>query len=117
MSAPAIPIHVSRHAVWRAYERFPGFDPALIDVEIRDAFARGRVSPRKPPGVRNDDDAACVYAWTPDGFRVYVITPHYDETSLAVKTVLKSTLDPTWCEDGRLVIEKTTRTPGYWGKR
>jgi len=117
MSSPAIRITVTAHAIWRAYERFPGFDPYDIDAEIRAAFRAGRVSPRKPQGVLNDDDPGCLYAWTPDGYRVYVITPHTSGKSLAVKTTIKTTLAPGWEKGKRLPdVEKVTHTPGYWGK-
>lgn len=118
MSSPAIRIHVSTHAVWRAYDRFPGFDPLDIEPEIREAFRSGRVSPRKPAGVLNDDDPGCLYAWTADGHRVYVLTVHANGMSIAVKTAIKTTLAPDWAKDERLVIERLPpSSPDAWGRR
>lgn len=87
-----VPISVSDHAYWRAAERFPWFDTATIEDEIRAALREKRVSQAVPPGVTNDADPNCLYAWTPDGRRIYVLTVNRFEEgrNFAVKTVLRA---------------------------
>jgi len=71
-------IHVSDHAMWQAAERFPRFDTALIEPEIRAAMREGRlVTDRRALGLeaRYYDDVS-LYAWTelPAGqLRVYAL--------------------------------------------
>lgn len=93
MGAPRydVPVHVTKHAVWRAYERFAGFDTTLIAGEVVDALRAGRVSTSRPPGVWSAELPDCLYVWTPDGDRVYVITPnrYCRNANFAVKTALR----------------------------
>ena len=68
-------LDVSDHAMWRAAERFPGFDVALIDREVRDAIKARRIShDRRVAGLTagwsSTDDRFC---WTEDGERVYAV--------------------------------------------
>lgn len=64
-------VKVIRHAKERAAERFPGFKLARISDEVRDALDAGRLSARKPSGLVRGDFPNGLYAWTPDGQRVY----------------------------------------------
>lgn len=94
MGAPPrydVPVHVTKHAVWRAYERFPGFDTTQIVAEVVDALRDGRVSASRPPGIWSDELPDCLYVWTADGSRVYVITPNRFRrfADFAVKTALR----------------------------
>jgi hypothetical protein len=82
---------ISVHARERARERFPCYKTARISDEVRIAMAEGRVSQRKPPGVWHNDDPDCLYAWTEDGERVFVLTlDRFDEGGFAVKTVIRA---------------------------
>lgn len=67
------PITVSRHARERLHERFPGVKAARIPDEVRNALLAGRISRSKPRGLRPPDRADTLYAWTPDGERVYAL--------------------------------------------
>lgn len=116
-----LPLLVTQHAVWRAAERFPGFDPLFIEVEIREAFRASRVSALKPPGVLNPQDPNALYAWTADGLRVYILKVNrYDEArSFVVTTTIRADLSgaKTYRRD-RLRIERPEPPrPNYWGRR
>lgn len=89
MSAP-FSIKVSEHAYWRAAERFRGFDTVTIEDEIVAAFREGRVSPDCPRGIEYCvSDPNCLYAWTSDERRVYVLRCDIkDERVFAVLTVM-----------------------------
>lgn len=66
-------VAVTDHAKDRARERFPELKLARISDEVRRALEAGRVSTRKPEGLRPPDDPFTLYAWTPDTKRVYAL--------------------------------------------
>lgn len=68
-------IVVGDHAREQARSRFPGFKSARIVDEVRAAIAEGRLSARLPADVRisSVERKRCLYAWTPDGRRVYAL--------------------------------------------
>jgi hypothetical protein len=72
--AEEVCVGVTDHAMWRAAERFPRFDTALIENEVRSALAAGRVSSeRQHLGLKRGADPRSLYVWTPDGERVYAL--------------------------------------------
>jgi hypothetical protein len=80
---------VTDHAYWRAAERFPGFHTERIEEEILAAFREKRVSPEVPAGIANGSFPGSLYAWTPDGGRVYVLRcDKVDERAFVVITVM-----------------------------
>lgn len=89
MTAP-FSIEVSDHAYWRAAERFRGFDTVTIEDEVVAAFRERRVSPTCPGGINNGSWHGSLYAWTPDGHRVYVVRCHdQNEAAFVVVTVMR----------------------------
>jgi hypothetical protein len=86
-------IWVSEHARTRARERFPGYKAARITDEVRFAIDAGRISRHPPPGVKDMVAAPCLFAWTPDGERVFILTVNKWDggESFAVKTVIRAT--------------------------
>lgn len=86
-----VSVDVSAHAQWRAAERFRICHAEQIETEVCEAFAAGRVSTEKPPGVLNATDPEALYAWTPSGNRVYVVKVNRFTagTTFAVLTVLR----------------------------
>jgi hypothetical protein len=87
-----LPVTVSEHARWRAAERFRGFDTVRIEEEVVLALAEGRVSPRKPPGLRGVPDPGSLYAWTPDGVRVYTLRHDPSSPDFRVTTTMRAEL-------------------------
>ena len=88
MSAP-FSIVITDHAIWRVAERFGSFGMDWMEDEILAAFREERVSPTAPPGVKNGTWHGSLYAWTPDGIRVYVLRcSDKDEHAFAVITVM-----------------------------
>jgi hypothetical protein len=88
--ADTVPISVSKHAVSRYAERFASAYPELIEREVRECLRAGRISTRKPQGVKNADEPDCLYAWLEDGRRVYVLTPNRNGgLEFIVKTTLR----------------------------
>ena len=86
---------VSEHAMWRAAERFPWFDVALIEGEVRDALAAGRYSTEKPAGLHPPDDPDSLYVWDPTGARVYALRVDRDtDTRWVVTTTMKPATIP-----------------------
>jgi len=77
ISTDGIRIGVTDHAMWRAAERFPRFDTALIEGEVRAALQEGRVARTKPPAGFSPYREG-LYAWTPDVLRCYVLEGHAD---------------------------------------
>lgn len=75
---PGVAIAVSHHARERARARFPGFKAARIIDEVRAALLEGRLSATKPAGCGGDSGSHALYAWTPDGARVYALRAHAD---------------------------------------
>lgn len=60
-----------------------------IEDEIIDAFKAKRVSPDAPAEITNGTYGNSLYAWTPDGRRVYVLRCSLqDERAFAVITVM-----------------------------
>jgi hypothetical protein len=76
-----------RHARERARERFPGFKTARIVDEVHAALVAGRLSAVKPAGLIGGDFPCGLYAWTPDGERIYGIIHGND--CLAVHTTMR----------------------------
>ena len=72
ISTDGIRIGVTDHAMWRAAERFPRFDTALIEGEVRAALQEGRVARTKPPAGFSPWREG-LYVWTPDEQRCYVL--------------------------------------------
>jgi len=68
--ADDINIVVSDHAMWRAAERFRGFDTVRIETEVRDALRAGRVSYMNPNGHTK---AKALYVWIPSKRRSYCL--------------------------------------------
>lgn len=91
LRATGVRVDVSAHAQWRAAERFGICTAERIESDVYDAFAAGRVSTQKPPGVLNATDPDALYAWTPSGRRVYVvkINRFTEGTTFQVLTVLR----------------------------
>lgn len=86
--AARIPIAVSEHAMWRAAERFPRFDTAMIEGEIRAAMAAGRITPdRGSVGLSSGSDPTCLYVWTLTGVRIYAL--RVDGESFVVTTTMR----------------------------
>lgn len=85
-----LPIFVTPHARDQARARFPGFKAARIVDEVRAALVEGRLSPRKPRGLHPPDDPKSLYAWTPDGERVYAIRTEI--TEFVVTTTMRAEL-------------------------
>ena len=85
-------LRVSDHAYWRAAERFPGFRTETIEDEVASALVEGRISAKPIPGIRWTDAAEDgLYAWTPDGRRVYGLRVHKDdERSFVITTVMRA---------------------------
>ena len=83
----AVPIRVSDHARDRARERFPGFKAARIIDEVRAAFKDGRISTTVPPGWIGEPRHEAVYAWTPDGARLYAIGMSEAHAMVVITTV------------------------------
>lgn len=72
----AVEILVTDHAMWRAAERFPGFDTLLIEDDVRGALANGRVSPdRRQFGITAGSRTNDLYVCSADETRIYVIRP------------------------------------------
>ncbi len=70
----AVRIFVSDHAMWRAAERFPWFDTVLIEKEVREALAAGRiVTDRRLLGLAAGSLPESLYVATPGGERVYAV--------------------------------------------
>jgi hypothetical protein len=58
--------------MWRAAERCPRFDVALIEQEVRPPYTAGRIARRVYiDGWVYDRDS--LYAWTPTSSRVYAL--------------------------------------------
>jgi hypothetical protein len=81
-------VAISEHARERARERFPGFKAARIMDEVRIALHEGRCSPEKPAGVEGTPRRANLYAWTPNGQRVYALCA--TESMFHVLTTMKA---------------------------
>lgn len=82
----AAAVWVTDHAMWRAAERFRGFDTVLIEQEVREALAAGRVSTSRGHLDLDDrDDPTNLYVWTPDRQRIYALR-HDDEAFIVVTT-------------------------------
>jgi len=89
--ADTVEIVVSEHAYWRAAERFPGFDTATIEEEVRRALRTGRVvTDRTRVGLHWGSDPTCLYL-EGEGGRVYAT--RVDATNsdrVAVITVMRA---------------------------
>ena len=87
----SISLSITHHAMWRAAERFPWFDTTLIEGEVWDAFTNRRVSPHRPVGLRSNPDHVSLYAWTPDGLRVYALrSSRGNDNAFVVVTTLRA---------------------------
>lgn len=96
MNAPreeksVVPIRVTDHARERARERFPDFKAARIIDEVRSALKDGRFSSSVPAGWVGAARWEALYAWTPDGGRLYCIGTG-DSDALVVVTCVKAEL-------------------------
>lgn len=88
MTADAYRIEVTDHARWRAAERFPWFDTATIEDEVRAALDAGRVSTeRRMLGLHSKADPLSLYVWTEDRRRVYAV--RHTMTEFVVTTAMK----------------------------
>ena len=97
--AGTLTIFVTDHAMWQAAERFPGFDTARIEDEVRSALAGGRINWSRrhvQPGAR--DDPRTLYVWTefPGGHRrVYaLVVDRYDDSRFVVTTTMRGRSTP-----------------------
>lgn len=71
-----VPLVVSDHAYWRSAERYPDFDTAEIETDVRAAMRAGRISKTKPIFARHVSHGSwgeALYAWSEDERRVYVL--------------------------------------------
>jgi L-arabinose isomerase len=85
--ATSVPITVTDHAMWRAAERFPGFDTVDIEQEVRSALAAGRVVvDRRTLGLAAGSDPTSLYVATEDGSRVYALRVDRDDHGRVVVT-------------------------------
>lgn len=87
-------VEVKRHAKLRAAERFPGMKLARIVDEVRDAIRSGRLSKDRPSSLAPPVDQAhawTLYAWTPDGQRIYALAS--TTKAWVVMTVMKANHD------------------------
>lgn len=68
---------VAGHTFERARQRFPGWQPEADEIiaECELAFSAGRVSPQRPASLGSSCRLDTLYAWTPDGRRVYALRP------------------------------------------
>lgn len=81
-------VEVKLHAREQARARFPGFKTARIVDEVREAIGAGRLSSRKPDGIRGPDDPIGLYCWTAGGERVYAL--HHTEDRFVVMTAMRA---------------------------
>lgn len=90
-----ITLSVTDHAQWQAAARFAICRAEALEDEVFAAFADGRVSAARPPGVRGAREPDALYAWVEGGGRVYVLLPdrNVGGTALCVVTVM-APLDP-----------------------
>lgn len=90
MTAHDYPVVVTDHAMWRAAERFPHFDTVLIEREVQEALAAGRVSAERGQlGLNPRSDPTSLYVWTADGRRVYAL--RHDPDTFVVTTTMRPT--------------------------
>lgn len=81
---------VTDHAMWQAALRFPWFDTLRIEAEVCDALREGRVSTERAHlGLHRKADPTCLYAWTPDGARVYALRHDERPPQWVVTTVMR----------------------------
>lgn len=80
-------LFVGPHARERARERFPGFKAARIVDEVREAMVAGRISADPPPGIFSERTIGILFAWTPDGVRVYALAAWRDNTMVVMTTM------------------------------
>ena len=84
-------IYVTPHAQWRAAERFPWFDTAVIEDEVREALKARRVTTdRFALGLARFSDPASLYVWEASGERIYAIKVNErDEHEWVVTTTMR----------------------------
>lgn len=87
----AVEIGVTEHAMWRAAERFPGFDTLLIEDEVRDALAQAQVvTDRRRLGLTAGSDPSGLYV-EGGGGRVYALRT--TERVIVVTTTMRTVLE------------------------
>jgi hypothetical protein len=103
--AHGVEILVTDHAMWRAAERFPGFDTAEIETEVRAALAAGRVeTERTKLGLTEGSLPWDLYVYTADERRVYALAvDQYDARRMVVKTAMDP-LDGCEARRTRIVV-------------
>lgn len=89
--ASFMPIIVTDHAMWRAAERFRGFDTVTIEDEVRAALAAGRCAKKPPSGVEGLYVERSIYVWTEDGSRVYALNENREGDGFVVATTIRAT--------------------------
>lgn len=89
--ADEVPVVVTDHAMWRAAERFPWFDTTVIEQEVREALAAGRVvTDRRLLGLSAGSDPKSLYLAVPDGTRVYAVrVDRRDRDRFVVTTTMR----------------------------
>lgn len=86
LSIEGFEVVITDHAMWRAAERFRGFDTVAIEEEVRSAFDAGRASSERAHlGLAPMADPESLYVWTEDGERIYAVR-HDDEPPRFVVT-------------------------------